>query len=43
MTLPEEQGARLPQADCDRIECTFIDRDIRFNDQLYAAYGEKKR
>jgi len=40
MTLPEAQGARLPQADCDRIDCTFIDRDIRFNDQLYAAYGE---
>ena len=39
MTLPEEQGARLPQAACDRIDCTFIDRDIRFNDQLYAAYG----
>ena len=40
MTLPEAQGARLPQADCDRIDCTFIDRDIRFNDQIYAAYGE---
>ncbi len=40
MTLPEEQGARLSQADCDRVDCTFIDRDIRFNDQLYAAYGE---
>src|SRR5688572_6125320 len=40
MTLPEEQGARVSQADCDRVDCTFIDRDIRFNDQLYAAYGE---
>ncbi len=40
MTLPEAQGARLPQADCDRIDCAFIDRDIRFNDQLHAAFGE---
>ena len=24
MTLPEEQGARLSQADCDRIDCTFL-------------------
>ena len=36
-TLPEAPGARLSQADCDRIDCTFIDRDIRFNEQLYAA------
>ncbi len=40
MTLPEEQGKRLPQAEYDRIDCTFIDRNIRFNEQLYAAYGE---
>ena len=33
-------GARLSQADCDRIDCTFIDRDIRNNEQLYAAYGD---
>ena len=37
MTLPEAQGARLSQADCDRFDCVFIDRDIRFNEQLYAA------
>lgn len=37
MTLPEEKGARLSQADCDRIDCAFIDRDMRFTDQLYAA------
>ena len=40
MTLPEKQGARLSRADCDRIDCIFLDRDIRFNEQLYAAYGE---
>lgn len=39
MTLPETKGARLPQSDCDRIDCTFIDRDIRFDEHLYAAYG----
>ena len=39
MTLPEAMGARLAQADCDRIACTFIDRDIRFGEQLYPAYG----
>jgi phosphoglycerate dehydrogenase-like enzyme len=37
MTLPEAQGARLSQADCDRIDCTFIDRDLRFSEQLYGA------
>jgi len=37
---PEQAGARLSQADCDRIDFTFIDRDIRFADQLYAAYHE---
>ena len=39
MTLPEAKGARLSQADCDRLTVTFIDRDIRFDEQLYAAYG----
>ena len=39
ITLPEEQGARLPQADCDRIDCTSRSRH-RFNEQLYAAYDE---
>ena len=40
MTPPEEQGAGLSQADCDRIDCTFIDRDIRFNEHIYAAYSD---
>ncbi|MDB5811026.1 MAG: hypothetical protein JWN94_3148 [Betaproteobacteria bacterium] len=39
MTLPEEQGARLSQADCDRIDCAFVDRDIRFDEQLYGAFS----
>ncbi len=38
ITLPEGQGARLPQADCDRIDCSFQDRDIRFHDFLPATY-----
>ena len=37
MTLPEEKGGRLTQADCDRVDCVFIDRDLRFNEQLYGA------
>jgi phosphoglycerate dehydrogenase-like enzyme len=40
MTLPEGQGARLSRADCERIDCIFLDRDIRFNEQLDAAYKE---
>jgi D-2-hydroxyacid dehydrogenase (NADP+) len=40
MTLPEARGARLSQADCDRVDCLFLDRDMRFNEQLYGAYSE---
>jgi D-2-hydroxyacid dehydrogenase (NADP+) len=40
LTLPEEQGARLSREDCERIDCIFLDRDIRFHEQLYAAYRE---
>ena len=40
ITVPHAPGARLSQADCDRIDCTFIDRDIRFDEQLLAAYTE---
>ncbi len=40
MTPPEEHGARFTQAQCDRIDCAFIDRDIRFDDQRYAAFGD---
>lgn len=38
VTLPEVQGARLSPADRDRVECIFLDRDIRFEESLYAAY-----
>src|SRR5262245_2708887 len=38
-TLPDAQGARLTQAECDRIDCIFLDRDMRFNEQLDAAYS----
>lgn len=38
MTLPEAPGARLAQADCDRIGCSFLDRDISFNDERYCAF-----
>jgi D-2-hydroxyacid dehydrogenase (NADP+) len=40
LSPPEEQGARLSQADCDRIDCAFIDRDIRFDDQVHAAFSD---
>jgi len=40
MSPPEAQGARLSQADCDRIDCAFVDRDLRFDEQLYAAFGD---
>jgi phosphoglycerate dehydrogenase-like enzyme len=40
MTLPEENGARLSRADCERIDCIFLDREIRFNEQANAAYRE---
>ena len=38
--VPESEGARLTQAQCDAIDCTFVDRDIRFTEQLNAAYTE---
>lgn len=38
ITLPEQQGARLSPADCDRIDCAFLDRDINFSEQLVAAF-----
>ena len=38
ITLPEQNGARLSQADCERIDCIFLDREIRFNEQANAAY-----
>src|SRR4051812_6906162 len=30
--LPDAPGARLAQADCDRIDLAFQDRDVRYND-----------
>lgn len=40
LTVPEAAGTRLSQSDADRITCTYVDRDIRFDEQLYGAYGE---
>lgn len=40
VTLPEKNGARLSPADCGRIDCIFLDRDIRFTEPLYAAYQD---
>ena len=38
MLVPEKAGTRLTQAECDRITCTYLDRDIRFDEQLTAAF-----
>ena len=38
ITPPEEKGARLAQAECDRIDCAFLDRDTRSNEQCFAAF-----
>jgi phosphoglycerate dehydrogenase-like enzyme len=40
MTLPEAKGARLTQAECDRVDILFLDRDMRFDDQLHDAYAD---
>ncbi len=40
MTLPGAPGARLTQADRERVNCIFLDRDIRFEKSLYSAYQE---
>lgn len=40
MTLPAAKDARLSPADRDRINCIFLDRDMRFNEQLYGAYSD---
>jgi D-2-hydroxyacid dehydrogenase (NADP+) len=37
VTLPEG-GAKLPQAERDRVNCIFLDRDVRFNEKRYASY-----
>ena len=38
VTPPEEDGARLSQAECDRLDCAFLDRATRANKQCYAAF-----
>ena len=40
ITVPVEKGARLTQAESDTIDITFIDRDIRFDEQMYGAYND---
>ena len=40
MHAPEEPGARFSQAECDRIDIALMDRDIRFNEQVHAAFSE---
>jgi phosphoglycerate dehydrogenase-like enzyme len=40
MTLPEEKDARLSKEDYDRIDCAFLDRDMRFDEQLAGAFND---
>ena len=40
MTLPEAKGARLTQSECDRVDVLFLDRDMRFDEQLHDAYAD---
>ena len=40
MTLPEPPGTRFSQADCDRIDCTFLDSGIRSNGKFHAAFSD---
>jgi len=40
ITLPPEKGTRFSQAECDKIDCLFLDRDMRFDGQLYGAYSD---
>jgi hypothetical protein len=37
VTLPGD-GEALPQAKRERIDCIFLDRDLRFDEKRYAAY-----
>lgn len=43
VTLPDAPGARMSQADRDRVDCIFLDRDLRFDDHYYAAYLDMVR
>src|SRR4051812_42316140 len=37
---PEAPGSRLSQAQCDSLDCAFLDRETRFEEQLYTAFNE---
>lgn len=40
MTLPAEKGARLSAEERARVNFIFLDRDMRFDEQLYGAYTD---
>jgi phosphoglycerate dehydrogenase-like enzyme len=37
---PPEDGTRFSQAECDRIDCALMDRDIRFHEHCYPAFED---
>ncbi len=40
MTLPAEKGARLSSEERAHVNFIFLDRDMRFDEQLYGAYTD---
>jgi phosphoglycerate dehydrogenase-like enzyme len=40
VTLPDLAGARLPAAQRDRVDCTFMDHSLWLDAGIYAAYAE---
>jgi len=40
ITPLETPGTRLSAADCNRIDCTFADRDMRFDEQTNAVFED---
>lgn len=40
MTLPAAKGARLSPEERNKVDCLFLDRDMRFDEQLHDAYAD---
>ena len=43
ITPPAAAGARLSAAQCARVECAYLDRDLRFVEQLHTAFWDAAR
>jgi D-2-hydroxyacid dehydrogenase (NADP+) len=40
ITAPEKPGSRFTAAERDRIDCAFLDREMRFSEQMMAAFSD---